>query len=106
MDAESFLDERKRPPTPRLQQWLWAFGQTGVGAALLWLVARNISPERPLLRGWTGMLGLILLLHFGIFQLAALVWQQRSCARRFALNRSASFGENGGIVGSGNVRMT
>jgi Membrane bound O-acyl transferase family len=77
MDAESFLDESRRPPKPRLQQWFWACVQTGVGAALLWFVARNISPETPLLRGWTGMLGLILLLHFGIFQLTALFWQSR-----------------------------
>jgi len=77
MDAESFLDENRRPPKPRLQPWLWACGQTGVGATLLWFVARGISPDRPLLRGWTGMLGLILFLHFGIFQLIALFWRSR-----------------------------
>ena len=77
MDAESFLDENKRRVRPRFQQWLWACGQTVAGAALLWWVARGISPEKPLLRGWTGMLGLVLLLHFGIFQLLALFWQSR-----------------------------
>jgi Membrane bound O-acyl transferase family len=77
MDAESFLDETKRPVRSRFEQWLWACGQTVVGAALLWIVARSVSPDKPLLRGWTGMLGLILLLHFGIFQLAALFWLSR-----------------------------
>jgi len=28
------------------------------------------------LRGWAGMLGLILLLHFGTFQIVALFWQR------------------------------
>jgi hypothetical protein len=96
MDAESFLDENKRPHRPRLQQWLWACGQTGVGAAMLWFVARNISPETPLLRGWTGMLGLILLLHFGVFQLAALFWQSRGADAAAIMRspiRSQSLGE-------------
>jgi hypothetical protein len=96
MDAESFLDESRQPPRPRLQQWLRACGQTGVGAALLWLVALNISPDRPLLRGWTGMLGLILLLHFGLLQLAALFWQFRGVDAAAIMRspiRSQSLGE-------------
>lgn len=75
MDAESFLDETKSPPAPRFRSWLWAIFETGLGATLLWFVARTLPPEQPLLRGWTGMLGLTLLLHFGTFQIAALFWQ-------------------------------
>jgi hypothetical protein len=96
MDAASFLDETRCPPKPRLQQWLWACGQTGVGATLLWFVARSISPERPLLRGWTGMLGVILLLHFGVFQLVVLFWKSRGVdAARIMRSpiRSQSLGE-------------
>ncbi|MGB7846509.1 MAG: MBOAT family protein [Candidatus Acidiferrum sp.] len=60
---------------PRFRDWLWAVLKTGLGGVLLWFVARMFPKEHPLLRGWTGMLGLILLLHFGTFQIAALFWQ-------------------------------
>jgi alginate O-acetyltransferase complex protein AlgI len=42
---------------------------------LLWGVARSLPESRLLLRGWTGMCGAVLLLHFGIFRLTALFWQ-------------------------------
>jgi hypothetical protein len=76
MDAESFLDETRHPPKPRFRDWFWAVLDTGLGAILLWCIARTLSQQQPLLRGWTGMLGLILLLHFGTFQIAALFWQR------------------------------
>jgi hypothetical protein len=75
MDAESFLDETKRPPMPQSREWFWAISKTSLGVILLWLVARMFPQEEPLLRGWMGMLGLILVLHFGAFQIAALLWQ-------------------------------
>jgi D-alanyl-lipoteichoic acid acyltransferase DltB (MBOAT superfamily) len=42
---------------------------------LLWLIARKVTPEQPLLQGWIGLFGLVLLLHFGSFHLIALFWQ-------------------------------
>jgi hypothetical protein len=75
MDAESFLDETKSPPMPRSRDWFWAIFDIVLGAILFWLLARTLPQEQPLLRGWTGMLGLILLLHFGTFQIVALFWQ-------------------------------
>jgi hypothetical protein len=75
MDADAFLDANQRVPPPPSTTWLWATLETALGAILLWIVARSLPGGEPLLRGWTGMLGLILLLHFGSFQLIALVWQ-------------------------------
>jgi hypothetical protein len=75
MDAPSFLDRTKVALRPRLRDWCSAILETGLGAILLWVVARSVSPGQPLLRGWIGMLGLILLLHFGTFQMVALFWQ-------------------------------
>ena len=49
--------------------------ETILGAILFWVVARSIPLGQPLLRGWVGMVGLILILHFGSFQIVALLWQ-------------------------------
>jgi len=75
MDADAFLDAKQRVAPTRFTAWLWATLETALGAALLWIVARSLPVGEPLPRGWTGMLGLILLLHFGSFQLIALAWQ-------------------------------
>jgi alginate O-acetyltransferase complex protein AlgI len=75
MDADAFLDERHcvRPPEPAI--WIRATFEMIFGALLLWVIARSIPQEHPLLRGWVGMLGLIFLLHFGTFQIVALLWR-------------------------------
>jgi hypothetical protein len=76
MDAESFLAAAKSVPPPRLWNWFWAGLETGLGVILFWGVARLLPQGQPLLRGWVGMVGLILLLHFGTFQIVALFWQR------------------------------
>jgi hypothetical protein len=75
MDAESFLNASRHPEQPRLQEWLWAATKTLAGVLLLWAIARRIPAKQSLLRGWIGLLGLILLLHFGSFHLIALFWR-------------------------------
>jgi hypothetical protein len=77
MDAETFLDPRQRPSAPELREWLWAALNTGLGVVLVWVIARRVPEQQPLLQGWIGLFGLIFLLHFGSFHLIALFW--RSC---------------------------
>ena len=48
-----------------------------LGATLLWAVPRTLIDSAPLLAGWAGMAGLVLLLHFGVFDLLALAWRRR-----------------------------
>jgi len=55
--------------------WLWAIIETTLGVILVWVVTRSIPQGEPLLRGWVAMLGLILFVHFGTFQIVALLWQ-------------------------------
>jgi hypothetical protein len=76
MDADAFLQSDVRAVKPRLSAWLGAASVTALGVTLFWVGARTLPATQPLLRGWTGMLGLILLLHFGIFRLLALFWQR------------------------------
>jgi hypothetical protein len=75
MDAKAFLDAEEWAASPPFLSWLWAGGETLLGAILLWVVARFVPLGQHLLRGWVGMVGLILLLHFGTFQIISLVWQ-------------------------------
>ena len=75
MDALAFFNSEVQPHKPTFGAWVFAIGKIGFGALLFWGVARFIPNEYPLLIGWVGGVGLIFLLHFGIFHLLALVWQ-------------------------------
>jgi hypothetical protein len=45
------------------------------GIMLVWVLARHLTP--PLAAGWCGMVGVILMLHFGVFAFAAEWWRHR-----------------------------
>lgn len=96
MDAEAFLDATQRVPPPAPATWLWAICETTFGVLLLWGVARSVPAGEPLLRGWVGMLGLILLLHFGTFQIISLLWESFGVNAKPIMSaplRSTSLGE-------------
>ena len=50
-----------------------AVGKTLLGVVLLFGVARSM--DQALLAGWIGMIGIILILHFGLFHLLAIGWR-------------------------------
>lgn len=77
MDAKKFLDSRAVPLKSTGREWLWAAFKTVLGIALLWVIARRIPVDEGLLRGWVGLFGLILVLHFGSFHLISLFWRTR-----------------------------
>ena len=75
MDANAFFGARRTNVFIPRRQWLRGLFNAMGGAALLWVVSPRIPSENHLLAGWTGLVGLILILHFGLFHLLALVWQ-------------------------------
>ena len=77
MDAESFLAPKPRgasPPGP----WLMAFALAKVllGIGLTWIAVHPWTDSFALARGWTGMIGIVLLLHFGVFDVLSWAWRR------------------------------
>ena len=75
MDATPFSKEHAPVQTPPMADWLAALIQVLLGIAFIWGGVRFLLTSSPLAAGWLGMFGVILLLHFGLFQLLALAWQ-------------------------------
>ena len=77
LDAFAFLEQRPLPktrtPTPR--EWLLASTRLLCGAALFWLVPRVVPGDWKLLIGWAGMVGLMMMLHFGALHLLSCAWR-------------------------------
>lgn len=96
MDASGFLNGSEPVSPPATFDWLEAAFKTIAGGVLLWVVAWRIPPHDALIRGWVGMVGLILLLHFGSFQILALAWQALGVAAESIMRsplRSTSLAE-------------
>lgn len=77
---------RKFSRTPSGREWLLAVSKIVFGITLLWVLVPRLSIDYPLLRGWVGMIGLVLLLHFGVFDLLSLYWGTRGIEAKPLMN--------------------
>ena len=76
MEAARFLSPKLAPRLSRSalrQSMVGAVFRILLGLSLLFALARQAAD--PLLAGWIGMVGMILLLHFGIFHLLSVGWR-------------------------------
>ncbi len=99
MDLRAFLSE-DAPPRPAVREYLTPLSRIGLGAALVWVGARQAFAFHPLLAGWIGMLGLILMLHFGSFDLLSALWRRAGVYAEPLMRRpsaSTSLGEFWGV---------
>lgn len=69
----------------RALPWTAGLGAMTAGAALIWGAVRLLP--QPLPAGWAGMIGVVLLLHFGLFRWLAGFWQRRGVAVTPIMNR-------------------
>jgi hypothetical protein len=85
MDAEAFF-RRGAAPVRTVAD---GSGLTAVllGLGLIWGGARHL--ESPLAAGWVAMVGLVLVLHFGLFRLLAGCWQRQGRRVRPIMDRPA-----------------
>lgn len=80
MDPRPFFSGTPRPlNTPSKIGLLEAAWKIVVGGAFF-LIAARLAFIAPLFRGWVGMLGIVLLLHFGMFELIANGFRSRGIA--------------------------
>jgi Membrane bound O-acyl transferase family len=76
MDAEEFFAaDIQGPRSVAPREWMAPLLRTLAGAVLVWVAVRFIASRHPLCAGWTGMLGIILFLHFGTFDLISAAWR-------------------------------
>lgn len=75
MEAAAFFANEKTAEAPQTSEWIFAAVKSFIGSGLIWIGVRLVLPINPSLAGWTGMVGIILLLHFGLFHLLALAWR-------------------------------
>jgi Membrane bound O-acyl transferase family len=89
LDARSFLGERPISNCLRCSsiEWLGAVGKLMLGVVLLFAVARIVPPHEPYIVGWIGMIGLVLILHFGLFHLLSCSWRSAGVQARPLMNR-------------------
>jgi hypothetical protein len=74
LDAGRFLKPERSPPSPTRIEWYFAFTKLTVGVAVLYGV-RSVPSHYPYLLGWVGMIGIIMVLHFGTFHLLSCAWR-------------------------------
>jgi hypothetical protein len=83
LDAAAFLSApRTLPHKPLASEWLFASAKLIFGAALLFATARWIPADLPYLIGWVGMVGIVMVLHFGIFHLLSCAWRSAGVEAR------------------------
>jgi predicted DCC family thiol-disulfide oxidoreductase YuxK len=76
MDAARFLSPHLASRCSRLEMTksaALAVARILLGTFLLFELARHAS--NPIVAGWIGMIGMILILHFGLFELASIGWK-------------------------------
>jgi alginate O-acetyltransferase complex protein AlgI len=54
--------------------WVSGFSNVLAGGLLIW-AATDLLTLAPEMAGWMTMIGIVVILHFGLFKLVALVWQ-------------------------------
>ena len=75
MDATAFLGSRPHPAKPDIGEWALALFNLAAGLVLLFWVIPEITSERAIIEGWIGMIGLVFVLHFGLFHVMSLCWR-------------------------------
>jgi hypothetical protein len=75
LDAPGFFDDGRQIERARLTEWIAAASALGAGMLIFFRAARFLAPDDLYATGWIGMVGLVLILHFGLFHLISCAWR-------------------------------
>ena len=75
MDADAFFDFQAEVHRPTGGLWLFAIAKISLGFVILLGATPIAFAMHPLAGGWTAMIGIAFILHFGVIHLLALVWR-------------------------------
>lgn len=95
MDARAFAEESA--PGTR-SEWIQAAFKTSLGILFFFKIAHWF--EHPAARGWCGMIGLVLMLHFGTFHLLSLAWRAAGVNAQPLMNSPLLAGSLGDFWGN------
>lgn len=87
LDAAAFLNPQSTSRRAARREWMFALGKVALGIGLLFGGARLVSAQYPYLVGWVGMIGIVLILHFGIFHLLSCAWRSVGVEARPLMDR-------------------
>jgi len=86
LDAPRFFDPRPEAQPVRGGEWLAGAISLACGACLFFAAARLTAADL-YITGWIGMVGLVLMLHFGAFHLLSCGWRTAGVRARPLMNR-------------------
>jgi hypothetical protein len=81
MDAKRFLGPRTATAPPA-REWLFAMAKVLLGVILMWGAARAALPHGLMAASIVAFVGLLFLLHFGLFHLLSCAWKNRGVEAR------------------------
>jgi membrane bound O-acyltransferase family protein len=87
MDAAAFLESHAVTIRCPIDEWTRAMVNLITGTFLVFFAARRLPPGDTLLIGWIGMIGFVLILHFGAFHLLSCTWRSLKCPASPLMNR-------------------
>ena len=89
LDAAAFLAPASTSlvSQPAATEWIFAFATVAAGTWLIFGAAGLVPAQHPYLIGWVGMIGVVLMLHFGMFRVLSCAWRHIGVDARPLMNR-------------------
>jgi len=87
MDARAFLSPVRHEHLPQAKFWFYAWLKIAMGCLLVGVVLRHVPVGMWVIRDWTALVGLGLIVPFGVFHLIALLWQRAGVHARPIMDR-------------------